>query len=439
MLRFTVLAVTIGLACSSPQGCPLTEAPPADDQTLPPRDQLTTTATASRDTAAAGQRVILSATVADSQQPATVRYAWLQTAGPGVQIEDADQAVASFAAPSLASQKTLRFMVTTCDGAGAVGRAEVSVVVIADPNYGQPASSPSRPVADAGEDLRTLPGREVMLDGSGSTGQGLSYRWRQVSGKHVQLSSTDTVTTTFQAPEYDPNDTNILLFELAVTDSNGRTVTDRVQVKVRNPRLSDRQVLVQTTMGDFTLELEPEKAPVTVENFLEYVDDGFYDGTIFHRVIPGFVIQGGGFRPGLTPKKPRDPIVNEADNGLSNVRGTIAMALTSDPQTQQCMPDSATCQFFINLADNTEGGDGQNNLDPGGLSCPEGYTVFGRVIDGMDVVDEIAQVRTTTQQGAQNVPVEDVIITMMSRVELPRQAPGGPHVVTPSGVVQERQ
>ena len=151
-------------------------------------------------------------------------------------------------------------------------------------------------------------------------------------------------------------------------------------------------VKLETSMGDIVIELDRQAAPVTTANFLEYTAEGFYDGTIFHRVIRGFMIQGGGFTTKMVQKETRDPIVNEAKNGLSNKRGTIAMARQNDP-------DSATCQFFINHGDNTP-------LDTVG----GGYAVFGKVIEGMDVVDAIAAVKTTTRNGYDDVPVEPVII-----------------------------
>ncbi len=150
----------------------------------------------------------------------------------------------------------------------------------------------------------------------------------------------------------------------------------------------DKPVVVfDTTAGPITLELDRAKAPITVDNFLKYVDAGFFDGLVFHRVIPGFMIQGGGLDSALRPKSEgeRPSIKNEASNGLSNKRGTICMARTSDP-------DSATSQFFINLAD-----DNARNLDPRPGSA--GYAVFGKVIAGMDTVDSIAKVPTGTKQG----------------------------------------
>ena len=161
-------------------------------------------------------------------------------------------------------------------------------------------------------------------------------------------------------------------------------------------------VVMETTLGSITIELLADEAPVTVENFLQYAGDGFFDGTVFHRVIPGFMIQGGGLLPDLTEKSTREPIRNEADNGLSNARGTISMARTS-------VVDSATAQFFINTVDNAR------SLDHRGTSPSDyGYAVFGRVTDGMDVVDAISGVATGRQGPHQNVPVEPVVINSVS-------------------------
>jgi peptidyl-prolyl cis-trans isomerase B (cyclophilin B) len=163
-------------------------------------------------------------------------------------------------------------------------------------------------------------------------------------------------------------------------------------------------IKLHTNHGVITLELDTEKAPLTVENFMQYARDGFYDGTIFHRVINGFMIQGGGMEPGMVQKETREPIKNEADNGLSNVNGSIAMARTNDPH-------SATAQFFINVKDNSF-------LDHSSPT-PQGwgYCVFGKVTDGMDVVDEIKNVATGSSGMHQDVPVEDVIIERVEIVE----------------------
>jgi peptidyl-prolyl cis-trans isomerase B (cyclophilin B) len=157
-------------------------------------------------------------------------------------------------------------------------------------------------------------------------------------------------------------------------------------------------VKLETTLGDIVIELNAEKAPVTTENFLNYVRDGFYDGTIFHRVIPNFMIQGGGFNDQMMQKMTQDPIKNEADNGLANDRGTIAMARTQDP-------DSATAQFFINHNDNAF----LNHTSPDVQGW--GYCVFGKVTEGMDVVDAIAAVSTTNRSGHSDVPEDVIVIT----------------------------
>ena len=160
-------------------------------------------------------------------------------------------------------------------------------------------------------------------------------------------------------------------------------------------------VKLETTIGNIIIELNAQAAPVTVKNFLGYVEEGFYDGTIFHRVIPGFMIQGGGFTAEMGRKQTRSPIINEANNGLRNDRGTIAMARGPDP-------DSATCQFFINHRDN------------GPLNYVEnvnlGYAVFGKTIEGIDIVDAIASVKTTTRMDMKDVPVEPVVIISASVV-----------------------
>ena len=160
-------------------------------------------------------------------------------------------------------------------------------------------------------------------------------------------------------------------------------------------------VVMETSLGNITLELFREQAPITVENFLQYVNDGFYAGTVFHRVIQQFMIQGGGMTADMRQKPTRDPIRNEATNGLSNERGTIAMARTN-------VVDSATAQFFINTVNNAP-------LDNRGTDARSyGYAVFGRVTDGMDVVDRIAAVATGTRGPHRDVPVEPVVINGVS-------------------------
>ena len=163
-------------------------------------------------------------------------------------------------------------------------------------------------------------------------------------------------------------------------------------------------IRMQTSLGVIDIELDTEKAPETTANFLQYVNDGFYDGTIFHRVIDGFMIQGGGLEPGMKEKQTRSPINNEANNGLKNERGTIAMARTQDPH-------SATAQFFINIADNKFLNHSSPTIDGWG------YCVFGRVVNGMDVVDKIRGVATTSKGYHQDVPVDDVVIEKVEVID----------------------
>jgi cyclophilin family peptidyl-prolyl cis-trans isomerase len=169
------------------------------------------------------------------------------------------------------------------------------------------------------------------------------------------------------------------------------------------------KVMLETTLGDITIELNPDKAPVTVKNFLDYVDSGFYDGTIFHRVIKGFMIQGGGLTESMQEKTNKEAITNEADNGLKNNRGTIAMARTG-------YPHSATSQFFINTVDNAFLNFRSKNAEG------YGYCVFGKVVNGMDVVDAIEKVQTANRGGHQDVPMNPVIIKKAVRVKAGKKA-----------------
>ncbi len=203
-------------------------------------------------------------------------------------------------------------------------------------------------------------------------------------------------------------DTEVETKQAQIVDKPKAEVPAQVQVK---PKTGVKMVKLETNMGDIVLELDEEKAPVTVKNFLRYVDEGYFDDTIFHRVISGFMVQGGGFSVDHKQKDTHATIVNEAKNGLKNFRGTIAMARTNDP-------DSASSQFFINHKDNA-------NLNYGG-PMGAGYAVFGKVTEGMDIVDKIAATKTTTRtmtmlvsqggrkvemsQPFQNVPAEPVII-----------------------------
>lgn len=179
-------------------------------------------------------------------------------------------------------------------------------------------------------------------------------------------------------------------------DSASNTDQEKTTKQGVNP-----MVLISTNHGDIKLELNKDKAPITVDNFLSYLEDGFYNDTIFHRVIPNFMIQGGGFTGDMKQKSTKAPIKNEADNGLKNKRGTVAMARTS-------VVDSATSQFFLNLVDN-------NFLDHGGRDY--GYAVFGKVVDGMDVVDKIASVKTGSVGQFRDVPNEPATIKSVTLVE----------------------
>jgi peptidyl-prolyl cis-trans isomerase A (cyclophilin A) len=156
----------------------------------------------------------------------------------------------------------------------------------------------------------------------------------------------------------------------------------------------------ETTLGDFTIELYEKDAPLSVANFLRYIDEGFFDGTIFHRIVPGFVIQGGGFTEDMTQKRTQPPVKNEADNGLKNERGTLSMARTNDI-------NSATSQFFVNLKDNDSLDHSRRNF---------GYAVFARVSEGMDVIDKIAAVETGRRRGFDDVPVDAVIMKSVRRI-----------------------
>jgi cyclophilin family peptidyl-prolyl cis-trans isomerase len=160
-------------------------------------------------------------------------------------------------------------------------------------------------------------------------------------------------------------------------------------------------ILFETTLGDFKIEFSEKEAPISVANFQKYIDNGFFDGTIFHRIVPGFVIQGGGFTEDMSQKRTEAPIKNEADNGLKNKRGTLSMARTNDI-------NSATSQFFVNLKDNDFLDHSRGNF---------GYAVFARVTEGMDVIDKIAAVETGRKRGFDDVPVEPVIMKSVRKVD----------------------
>jgi peptidyl-prolyl cis-trans isomerase A (cyclophilin A) len=286
-------------------------------------------------------------------------------------------------------------------------------------------TSPSR----AGESVRL----SASIDGATS---GLRYRWYQTYGRTVELVGADTAQVSFVAPSLPQR--QVLRFRVDVEGPGGRFATATVEViVVEDPGYGDDggaddggdgggdeddpfpRVRLVTSMGEIVVELDREAAPRSVSNFLRYVDDGFYNGTIFHRVIADFVVQGGGFLPGLEQKETRDPIPLEADNGLRNDRGTIAMARTSNP-------DSATSQFYFNVKDN-------DTLNPN--SANPGYTVFGEIVEGLEVMDEISMVATGTVLSPDagqltDVPVDDVVLQRAERVKAgstgggPREPPG---------------
>lgn len=200
----------------------------------------------------------------------------------------------------------------------------------------------------------------------------------------------------------------LLLGVLMTCGAAGLALADDAKAPAKSsaPAKGKVVVLMETSMGNIKMELYPEKAPITVENFQKYMTDGFFNGTIFHRIVPGFVIQGGGFvidadksMRQKTPSYP--PITLESKNGLKNARGSVAMARTNNP-------NSATCQFFINLKDNS-------NLDYPSFDG-NGYAVFGKVVEGLDVVDKIAAVKTSVQNGMSDVPIDPVLIKSVKKV-----------------------
>ena len=404
MWRMTLVCLAAGmLGQLTPEGCP-TGATSTDDE-LVVRETIATEASGP-ESVQVGQVAILTATATADVEGGAISYYWAQIAGPGIRIYGASRANASFQAPSLSSDQTLRFLVTTTNERGDAGRAEVDVLVNLDPNYGaEEGDSGSGPVARAGVDRTVAGGTDFTLDGSNSRGDDLTYQWRQTAGETAEIEDADTVRATVTAPAYNADGQDPLEFELEVLDRLDRRDTDRVTITLREPTAEDEtepypRVRIVTSMGDILVELDRENAPISVNNFLNYVDDEFYDNTIFHRVIADFVIQGGGFDADLEQKETEDPITNESDNGLKNSRGTIAMARTSDA-------DSATSQFYINLVDNS-------SLNATGGA--DGYAVFGKVIDGMDVVDAIGEVATESRDGFNDVPIDDVIIETIERV-----------------------
>lgn len=273
------------------------------------------------------------------------------------------------------------------------------------------------PTASALAPAGAAVGETVVLSGAVQYEGAATYKWYQTAGRLVTLQGAESLQASFVAPSMPT--ASALRFRLDVRAEDG-TVASSAEVVVEvaaDPDYvqpgsapdddgggddSDQrpQVRLVTSLGDIVVELDRRRAPISVENFLSYVDDGTYENTLWHRVIEDFVIQGGGFDEDFEPVETRDPIVNEGNNGLRNNRGTIAMARTNDP-------DSATSQFYINLVDN----DTLNATD----SFP-GYAVFGEVIEGLDVVDEIGVVETGPSNGFQDVPVENVLLIRVERI-----------------------
>lgn len=246
-----------------------------------------------------------------------------------------------------------------------------------------------------------------------ATAANVTYQWFQTYGRAVEIINGNSADASFVAPSLATAQT--LLFRLDVTGPDGKIYSEAITVLVDadpdyNVGSDEEQtedddpypkVKFVTSMGDIIVKLNRNKAPLTVNNFLRYLDDGHYDNTLFHRVIADFMIQSGGFDLDLVKKTTRDPITNESDNGLTNDRGTIAMARQTDN-------DSATSQFFINVVDN-------EHLNPS--NGANGYTVFGYVTSGMDVVDDISVVETESRDGRSDVPVEDVILERAVRLD----------------------
>lgn len=298
------------------------------------------------------------------------------------------------------------------------------ITMILAPLGGCPAGAPEEPPAGTSLTARALGpvGAEVgetitltvELEGDVDPAR-VSYFWFQTYGRSVTIDDPTAAEITFSAPSLSQQQT--LRFRVDVSAPGLDTVVSEIKVVISpdttggggsggggggdsgddEPR---PRVEIITNKGRIVVELNRLAAPISVRNFLRYVEEGFYDGTIFHRVIDDFVVQGGGFLPGLERKEPRGPIRNESFNGLRNDRGTIAMARTNDP-------DSATSQFYFNLVNNNA-----LNFD----TNPPGYAVFGTVIEGLSVLDEIGKVETETRDGSQDVPVEDVILERARRI-----------------------
>lgn len=285
---------------------------------------------------------------------------------------------------------------------------------------GCPQTTPATIEIVAGGPSSVVAGDTVELSaevsGASST-SGYTYQWSQTYGRPVSLSSKTAANPTFVAADNLLN--TIVSFRVDVTAPDGKLyASNEVTVSIGSANANSNnnansntnangssnngkvRVRMVTSLGNIVVDLDQTKAPISTANFLQYVDAGFYTNTIFHRVIADFVIQGGGFTSDLMQKQTQAPITLESNNGLSNSRGTIAMARTNDP-------NSGTSQFYFNLKDNTD-------LDR--TATNPGYAVFGAIVEGLDVMDAIGAVQTTTRSGFQDVPVNTVFIQRVERV-----------------------
>lgn len=280
-------------------------------------------------------------------------------------------------------------------------------------NGGNGDGSTAQVIASAPETARAGDTVTLSADVEGADSANATFNWYQIFGYAVSLSSATGRTITFQAPAIANAQT--LRFRVDV-EVGGKRSSAETQVRINAQPVTEAPddttddptdddptpvVRIETTMGDILVELNRDKAPISVRNFLRYVDDGFYEGTLFHRVVPDFVIQGGGFGEDMIQKETRPAIKNESDNGLKNDRGTIAMARLSEL-------DSATAQFYFNLKDNDD-----LNATPGTNS---GYAVFGMIVKGLDVMDAIGAVETETRNGLSDIPVENILIERVVRL-----------------------
>lgn len=370
------------LGCNGTGGPPIGPGPGNDNDEA---DPLVVSASADPDTIEAGQSAVLSASVGGGTPP--FAFAWSAAGWEGSSEES----------PTVTPAESTEFRVEVTDSSDPPRTAFAVVAVTVTHPDGEPgplmvsASADRSPIA---------PGESTTLRASASGGvPPYSYQWFAASWE----GSVEPVV------EVTPAATTVYTLEVSDTADPPATVRVTVVVTVSPEAPARPRVRLSTNMGDIVVELFDDDAPVTVANFLAYVDEGFYDGqdeqgpTIFHRVVAGFVIQGGGLTEELEPKTTRGAIVNEASNRLSNQRGTIAMARTNDP-------DSATSQFFINVVDNAF-------LDFSESSA--GYAVFGQVVEGLDVVDAIAAVETTDVPPYADVPVTPIVIEAAQREAAP--------------------